>query len=60
MVEVGQVGKAGGTKGQNYSFYTHAQREGPFGDAATLVEALQKAAKHAGHLNVSSSLSTMH
>ena len=60
VLEVGQVGKAGAAHGQNYSFYAHSQREAPFGDAATLVKALQHAAKHAAkhvsHLNVSSSL----
>lgn len=53
VLELGQVGKAGTAQGQNYSFYAHSQREAPFGDAAGIVKALQHAAKHAGHMNVS-------
>ena len=66
VLEIGQVGKAGAAAGQNYSFYAHSQREAPFGDAASVVKALQHAAKHANkhasYLNVSSSLyrATMH
>ena len=60
VLEVGQVGKAGAARGQNFSFYAHSQRNAPFGDAASLVKALQQAAKHAAehasHLNVSNSL----
>ena len=55
VLEVGQVGKAGATPGQNYSFYAHSQTEASFGDAASLVKALQQAAKHANHFKVSSS-----
>lgn len=52
MLEVGQVGKAGGLEGQTYSFFAHSQKEAAFGDASGVVEALQQAAKHAGLLNV--------
>ena len=60
VLEIGQVGKAGVATGRNYSFHAHSQREAPFGTAASLVKALQQAAKHAAkhasHLHVSSSL----
>lgn len=56
VLELGQVGKAGAVQEQNYTFYAHSQRAAPFGDAAGIVKALQHAAKHAGHPNVSGSL----
>ena len=53
VLEIGQVGKAGGSKRQNYSFYAHSQKEAAFGDATLMIRALQQAPKHAGYSNVS-------
>lgn len=43
-MEIGQVGQAGSSTNHSFTFYSHAMKEAPHGDAAELAQALQEAA----------------
>ena len=48
MLEIGQVGKAGGETEQIYCFYAHSQKEATFGDTGDMIKAMQKANRRSG------------
>ena len=52
VLEIGQVGQAGSSSGQTYSFYAHSQKAPAFGDSAALVAALQQGSQQTRHLQV--------
>ncbi|DBA69331.1 TPA: hypothetical protein ACH3X2_012908 [Trebouxia sp. C0005] len=52
VLEIGQVGRAGGPEAQAFSFYAHSQQAPAFGDPATLLEALQQASQSTTEVKV--------